>query len=1001
MAGSHRQTSGWQHPFRVGTALAPLLALALALAIPRAAVALDPLLRVSQYHKQYWGVQEGLPHSYVTAVAHAPDGFLLVGTDEGLARFDGLEFRPAALDPSLRLNRKWISAMLATGDGCLWLGTFEGEIFRFRDGVLQQRHAVGGSVFALHSGPDDSLWASTRNGVYRLLKGTLERLPGLAPPLETSWNVLSRISADTLLIVTADGLLEHRVGVTRQIVHNGGPWGDVLSVLGGPNDRIWLGTSTGLFVLAKDGVGTPVRLSGVDGPVVSLLEDRDGVLWAGSWGRGLFRVLDDAVDGWASTEGLPDNFIRTLAEDREGNLWIGTRSGGLGRWKSTRMVPLGQPEGLAGDYASTVAADRAGNLWLGSWRGGLYRIENGAPIAQPTPVPTLYSTIRAIAFDRGDRQWIGNWEGIFEFDGNRYRHHASSPDSPYRRVSALLFDARGGLWVGTADNGLFHFPDGRPNDGEESKPVLSGAITSLLEDSRGRLWVGTPRGLVRAASTAVAQSREPFVSTSDPVESIFEDSAKRIWATTAGGTIAVVAHDGAKVLGPQHGLPPHPLYRVLEDPEGVYWISSPRGLIALERGAVDDVLTGRRNRLQMVRFGEEDGMRTLECHGLSQPSGWRDRDGVLWFPTARGFVQVRLRPPGFAAPPATKLMEVVTGQGSLPGQSSRDGMVLQAGDRNLQVAFTALRLSYPQRLQFRYRIQGFDPDWVDASSQRVARYNQLPPGDHVFEVQSRDPFGGWGASASVRIRQLPYFYQTWWFRVLLALAVVAAIGAIYRWRVLSLRSRYALVLGERNRIGSEWHDTLVAGFSAISLQLEAATARLRDQPERAQEILDVTRKMVQHYRAEARRVIWDLRDTRPEDERLHEALEAAHARVCQNRAIQGGVTTTGDEVPLSVEAQHNILRICQEAMSNAARHGTPSRIDVDLHYGARFLTARVRDDGKGFDPLSVALDSTGHFGLAVMQERARKLGGTLIVDSRTGQGTRVEITTPINRESSR
>jgi signal transduction histidine kinase/ligand-binding sensor domain-containing protein len=982
-------------------ALAPLLSLALALAIPRAAVALDPLLRVSQYHKQYWGVQEGLPHSYVTAVAHAPEGFLLVGTDEGLARFDGLEFRPAALDAGLRLNRKWISAMLATGDGRLWLGTFEGEIFRFRDGLLQQRYEVGGSIFALHSGPDDSLWASTRNGVYRILNGTLERLSGLAPPLETSWNVLSQLRADTLLIVTADGLFEHRMGTTRQIVQNGGPWGEVLSVLGGRSGRIWLGTSTGLFMLAKDATREPVRMPGVEGPVVSLLEDRDGVLWAGSWGRGLFRIFDEAVHGWASTDGLPDNFIRTLAEDREGNLWIGTRSGGLGRWKSARLVPLGQPEGLAGDYASTVAADRGGNLWLGSWRGGLYRLVDAEPIAQPTPVPTLYSTIRAIAFDRSDLQWIGNWEGLFEFDGNRYRHHASSPDSPYRRVSALLFDARGGLWVGTVDKGLFHFPDGRPNDSEESKPVLTGAITSLLEDSRGRLWVGTPRGLVRTAGNGVVPSQQAFITTSDPVESIFEDGAKRIWATTAGGTIAVVTQEGAKVLGPQHGLPAHPLYRVLEDPEGVYWISSPRGLIALERGAVDDVLAGKRDRLEMIRFGQEDGMRTLECHGLSQPSGWRDRQGILWFPTARGFVQVRPLRPGFAAPPATKVMEVFTGQGSLSGQVSRDGIVLQAGDRNLQLGFTALRLSYPQRLQFRYRIQGFDPDWVDASSQRIARYNQLPPGDHLFEVQSRDPFAGWGESASIRIRQLPYFYQTWWFRVLLALAAAAAIWAIYRWRVLSLQSRYALVLGERNRIGSEWHDTLVAGFSAISLQLEAATARLREQPERALEILDVTRKMVQHYRAEARRVIWDLRDTRPEDERLHEALEAAHTRVCQNRAIQGGVTTIGDELPLSVEAQHNVLRICQEAMSNAARHGAPSRIDVDLQYGSQFLVARVRDDGRGFDPLSAALDSTGHFGLAVMQERARKLGGTLVVDSRSGEGTRVEVTIPFPRENRR
>lgn len=1001
MAGFRPQSAAPGGSVKNSVALTAFIALLLAVASPQFAYALDPLLRISQYHKQYWGVQDGLPHSYVTAVAHAPDGFLLVGTDEGLARFDGFTFRPPALDPALRLHRKWISAMLATDDGCLWLGTFEGELFQFRDGVMHQQHATGGSVFALRSGASGSVWASTRNGVYRILDRKLEKLDGLAPPLETSWNVLSSGNGSPLLIVTADGLMEYRAGAVRQIVRNGGAWGDVLAVIGGRNGRIWLGTSSGLYVAAWEGKAGPVKVAGVQGPVVSLLEDRDGIVWAGSWGKGLYRVVDGRVDAWTSRDGLPDDFIRTLAEDREHNLWIGTRSGGLGRWKTTRMVPLGQPEGLAGEYASTVAADRDGNLWLGTWRGGLYRILQGKPVAQPTPLPTLYFTIRTIAFDQRGRPWIGNWEGIFEFDGTRYRHHASAPDSPYRRVSALLFDRRGGLWVGTADRGLFHFPDGRPVEQISRQPVLAGPITSLLEDSQGTLWVGTPEGLVRIPPDSSPEKPKPLQNTGDPIESISEDNMRRIWATTAGGSIIVVAEENVTVLGPQHGLPALPLYRVLEDPGGSYWISSPRGLLVLHRGSVDDVLAGKRKRLDIIRFGQEDGMRTLECHGLSQPSGSRDSNGVLWFPTVRGFVQVRPVRQTPQSPPPAKVMTIVTDGGQLAFGSPDDPVVLEAGERNLELGFTALRLAHAQRLQFRYRIPGFDPDWVDAGGQRTARYNQLPPGDHVFEVQARDPFSEWGQAGSLRLRQRPYFYQTWWFRILLALAAAAAIWGAFRWRMLSLQSRYALVMAERNRIGSEWHDTLVAGFSAISLQLEAAAARLREKPDRAAEILDVTRKMVQHYRAEARRVIWDLRDTRPEGERLSEALTAAHSRVCESRAILGSVVLTGEELPLSAETQHNVLRICQEAMSNAARHGAPSRIDLELHYGSSLLTARVRDDGGGFDPLAAAMDSTGHFGLAVMQERARKLGGTLLIDSRAGGGTRVELTIPMSRENSR
>jgi signal transduction histidine kinase len=211
-----------------------------------------------------------------------------------------------------------------------------------------------------------------------------------------------------------------------------------------------------------------------------------------------------------------------------------------------------------------------------------------------------------------------------------------------------------------------------------------------------------------------------------------------------------------------------------------------------------------------------------------------------------------------------------------------------------------------------------------------------------------------------------------------------------------MHGRYALVLEERNRIGREWHDTLMAGFSAISLQLEAAMARMKEQPERASEILDVTRKMVHHYRAEASRVIWDLRDSRPEGESLIAALGGELARVRENRGIEGQLTVTGDPVELPVELQHNLLRICQEAISNAVRHGRPSRVDVDLAFTEVWLRAAIRDDGGGFQA-GPSAESAGHFGLTVMQERARRVGGQLEIHSRLGEGTLIQAEVPLQR----
>ena len=234
----------------------------------------------------------------------------------------------------------------------------------------------------------------------------------------------------------------------------------------------------------------------------------------------------------------------------------------------------------------------------------------------------------------------------------------------------------------------------------------------------------------------------------------------------------------------------------------------------------------------------------------------------------------------------------------------------------------------------------------------------------------------------------------------LVLLVLSLIAGLYRWHLHALHGRYALVLEERNRIAREWHDTLVAGFSAISLQIEAATTRLKDQPDRASEILEVARKMVHHYRAEARRVIWDLRDSRPEGETLSAAMDSAHARVKESRGVGGNVTVVGQPVPLPVDIQHNLLRICQEAMTNATRHGHPDNVDIDLEFKPDSVRAVIRDDGCGFCVADGSDEKGGHFGLTVMQERARRIGGRLEIRSRPGEGTVIIADVPLAHNGS-
>lgn len=959
--------------------------------------ALDPGIRISQYQKSYWAVEQGLPHSYVTAIAQSREGLLWVGTDEGLARFDGLSFRPPAEDFGTRLGQAWVSALLKAKDGSLWIGTFDGELVNQAQGGKKRVFSIGGSVFALIEDPEGRIWASCRNGVFRVSGGRAEKQQGLLAPLDTSWNVLAGDPAGRLWVVDSTGLKQIRDGGARMMIPNSGPAGSILTALASRAGEIWLGTSNGLFRSGGPGGAGPHLLAGIRGPVVSLLEDRDGCLWAGTWGQGLYRVAGGTVERWSGGDGLPDDFVRTLAEDSEGNLWIGMRSGGLGRWQQPRLVPYGTPEGLQGNYATTAVMDPSGILWLGTWRGGLYKLIGGRPAPQQTPLPVSRFTVRAMAFDRTGRPWIGNWEGLYEFDGTKFVHRAPVSSQPLLQVSALHFDGQGRLWAGTDDQGLLLFDDGKPGSAPR-KLTGPAKITALMADSTGRVWIGTNHGFgyCRPDGQAAFQRRPELAR--DSVKSFFEDSRRRIWVATANGTLLVFGNGRSIELGTRNGLPRVALHRVLEADGGSYWVSTARGILELRRGAIEEAIEGRRRSLDIVQYGLEDGMRTTECHGLSQPAGWKDAEGGLWFPTARGFVQVRPEQTRRLDPPKVRIEGASIESGAL---ALGAGAHIEAGARNLELRFTALRLTRSSQVQFRYRMDGFDPDWVDCGNQRVVSYNQLPPGEHAFQVQARDPGGEWGSPATLVVTQLPLFRQTPFFYFLLAAGATGLVLAGYHWRLHSVRSRYAAILEERNRIGREWHDTLVAGFSAISLQLEAAMAQLTGQPGRSAEILDVTRRMVHHYRAEARRVIWDLRDNRPEGESLEQALDMALKRVTEDRGIESEVVVTGSSVELPLELRHNALRIAQEAIANAARHAAPSRIGAGLHYEVGTLRVVVEDDGRGFDTRAGQAEVAGHFGLAVMQERARRHGGKVRITSAEGKGTIVEAILPMQADETK
>lgn len=961
----------------------------LVLLLAATAAALDPARRISQYGKRSWRVEDGLPHTYVMSILPGPDGYLWIGTDEGLARFDGLTFRAEDVEPALHLSKRWILRLVRGRDGSLWIGAYDGWIYRVRNRRVEARFNAGASVFALLEDRAGTMWASTRNGVARIVGDRLEYLPGFKRPPDTAWETLAQDARGSIWIVTIDGLFRYNAGGTL-VARSGGEYGAVLSVYSSGGD-VFLGSSQGLFRIGETHRPAATAWGGITAPVVTMLRDRQHNLWVGTWGNGLHRISADGDETWTSREGLPDDFVRTLHEDTAGNLWIGTRTGGLSRWKDTPLVSYGMPEGLAGNFASTVVPAEGGNVWLGTWRGGIYRFRSEAFEPQPSPLPTLFLTVRALALDSNGRPWIGNWEGLSGRIGSSYRHFGES-DSPYLHVSSIVFDRKGRLWLGTSENGVFLFPDGTPGPGGRSY-LGDLPVTSLLEDARGGIWAGTDSGVRFFDPGKEAAGFVPVSSgKGEEIAAVSADTSGRIWAATMPGQICLVSPDRG-CLGPRHGLPGYPLYRVVDDGRGSLWLSSARGVLQLSVEAVERALDGRAGRVEIAWYGQHDGMRSIECHRLSQPSGGLAADGSVWFATTHGFVRIFPDRVAQAPPPLVDVEGV-----SVDGRAAQLGteVVVPAGAHAIEVRYTALEFSSPEKVRFRYRMEGFDPDWVDAGEDRTIRYNGLPPGSYRLSIAARAGVGAWSEPvAAASLRQMPRFYQTGWFAALAAAAIGLLITAFVRWRIHVARGRYALVLAERNRISGEWHDTLLAGFAAISWQLEEALSRMESLPGALKDPVSLALKMLAHYRAEARRVIWDLREDGLETAALPEAVRLSLEKLVSGTSIQPEVTVRGGETRLPAEHERNIVRICQEAATNAKRHGSPNRIEVRMDFAPGKLTVTIQDDGRGFDTTSRAGLRSGHFGLAVMEERAQRIGGRLRVESRPGNGTLVEAEVPI------
>jgi len=973
---------------------APVWAAAVLFAIPQVGLALDPHKSLSQYSRTVWTEQHGLPEDTIRAITQTPDGYLWLGTDEGLARFDGYEFTVFnKANGDLPANS--VTALAAAPDGSLWIGTTNGLV-NYRDKRFR--------TYTVKSGlPDDAignLYTDHAGAVWIVAGSSLSRFDGKA---------FHNYAPGPNLPITS-------VRMIREDSHH----------------DLWV---AGLTAVGKmtDGRFVPVLdASELHGFIVTgMLFDSVGNLWVGGNDGVLVRSPSGQVRSYGMADGLPDLFVRAIWLDRDGNFWAGT-NGGLARLQGNRFVTA--HDGSSRDYEQVrcLFEDREGDMWVGA-NNGLTRLRDdiftvyGKPEGLPSDEPNT------VFQDRSGRIWIGFHDaGLMLFAGAASRSYTTRDGLPNNEIFSIHQARNGDLLMGTR-GGFVRMHDGRLSTFVPPDPLHRANVFDAMEDSAGRLWIASPAALgtlegnrfrtvipggvlLVTSVVTLCEGRDGAIwagtygkgvwriqgddkrlytmadgLSSDQIRSLYEAPDGTLWIGTFGGGLDAFRNGRFQQFTAKDGLLSDNIASVSDDGTSL-WLSTTRGICRVSKSVLGDFAAGRRKTLEATNYGVEDGLRSAQLPNYPVGGGGqRMADGTLWFTTTRGlavFDPRSRRQAGMA--PIVHLVEMTADE--RPVDISRMATLAPSTQR-VQIRYTAIHLSAPELVQYSYRLDRVDPDWVNAGTRRVINYN-LKHGQYRFTVRAQLP-GGPAAEQSYSFIVLPHFYETAWFRLLCAASLILAGWAVYQWRLRQIRYRFALVLEERARLAREIHDTLAQGFVGISSQLDAVAMAMPEDATPARKYLDMARRMARHSLTEARRSVMDLRSSVLEGQDLAAALESGTRMWTAGSGVEVDVEVSGEQVELPQEYEQHLLRIAQEAVTNAMKHAAARRILIRLHTEARKLYLRIRDNGHGFEQKDVFSSLGGHFGLIGMRERAERLGGQLRLDSHPGEGTEVEVMVPL------
>ena len=962
----------------------------------RGAAALDPNKMMSQYVQDTWGEDKGFPGGAVYSVAQSADGYLWIGTERGLVRFDGFNYtliqRPIPDLPPIGPVR----GLVSDGEGNVWVRLSGPRLLRYQDGRFEDAISAFGleavtlttmssdnSGGVLLSGLGDRTLHYSRGKFETIVK--TQTIPGTAISMaETRDHRIWIGTPDNGLFRVSDGALS---SVTPQLANK-----KINTLLAANSGGLWIGTDEGLFFW--DGAqlqvpNLPPLISQLQ--ILALAKDSQGNVWVGT-NRGLIRITvagTVALDQLSSRTGAD---VTTIYLDRDGALWFGG-SRGIERLRDGMFTTYSLTDGLPSDSNGAIYVDAKGRTWFAPLTGGLYWFK-GTEVRPITLAGLDKDVVYSISGGSGEicvgRQRGGLTvltEKANEFTARTYTHDDGLAQNS---VYSILRTRDGTVWAGTISGGISRLKNGVFTTYSVSDGLSSDTINSIVEGHDGTVWIATPTGLgslLNGRWTSSALGREPLSN----VRTIFEDSEHVLWIAIGEG---LAFRRLGRVEIPRQ-LPDslrEPIYGISEDGSGSLWIATSDQILRVNR---EHLMTDSLGDTDVQSYGKEDGL--LGTQGVNRDRSMiTDHFGRVWISLNHGIAMVDPKVTfGDSPSVAVRLESTLAGGKRVDLKASPE---IAAGSKSVTFNFAGTSLSTPERTRFRYKLDDSDRDWSGVVTSRQITYTNLGPGSYRFHVVASSGEGLWNGPETI----IPFtiaraYWQTWWFQSLCVAIAVLGMIVLYRLRIYfltrQLNVRFQERLAERTRIAQDLHDTLLQGVLSASMQLDVAEDQVPENSP-AKPLLKRVLQLMGQVTEEGRTALRGLRTTQSDNLSLENAFSRMRQELGVSEKIGYRVVAQSASRPLHPLIRDEVYRIGREALVNAFRHSSASTVEVEVDYASNYLRVMVRDDGRGIDPVVLQTGREGHWGLVGMRERSESIGGKLKLRSRVGAGTEIELVVP-------